>query len=493
MRKQIFYFLVTFFALLLTISCDREISVSDPQEFEVGIAEYYISTNPIGARIYYDDKFTGKTTPDTVKWISSGEHTFRVQLFPFLDYSFSQNIIDDSMLIEEYDYYSNPLNTGSIKFLSNPHGAKVYFDDSLMNFKTPYVLENVELGEHKIKYTFPEHRADSLSTFVLPQEQELVELYLVDTTIWIYFNTDNSYITDNTITDICIDDNNVFWIGTGHQGIIKIEDGKKEFINTNNSNLPNNIIHRIKKDKDNNIWVGTYSGIAKINGEVITSYNASNSPLPNNFIRDFDFDFKNNIWIGTENGLAVFNGNEWEIFNTNNSGIPENFITAVMIDNRNTTWIGLNEFNTAYLDQFSRWHELQTDNNPIGDSVSDLIISFDNRLWIGLITEFTNPLNPVKPGGIYVWEEDALVQYNFHIHNKSVNRFYLDDLDNLWVGTKSGVLKIKSKIDYELFTANTSGLPVDDVLAIAKDANGDMWFGTNGGGLVHFKITKLNN
>lgn len=490
MVKISFYFIRIIFILTLItqlISCDRKISVSDPQVFEVGIADYYIETNPPGAAIFIDDHYIGKHTPDTINWVEKGPHSFKVKLPPFLDHTFEEEILTDSLYSKNYDFYSNPLNKGSIKFISNPKGSSIYLDDKLMSFKTPYVLNDVTLGNHKIKFTFPEHRADSISIFVYPQEQVYAEMYLVDTTIWVNYNTENSDISTNNITDICIDDNNTIWIGTAHDGIIKIKNGNKEFIRTGNSSLPDNIINKIKKDDNNNIWVGTSTGLVKIVDETLITYTTINSEIPNNYIQDFDFDDRGYIWIGTGNGLARFDGAEWKVYRTTNSYIPSDYITSVLVESRYSIWLGSKEFNIIHFDAISKWKSFQADVKLVGDYVSDLVFGPDNNLWVGLITEFADPVDPTRSGGIYFLEDGKLTRINFNLSEKSIHRFFKDG-EKLWIGTQSGILSVNSKQNYKLFSTATSGIPINDITAISKDNKGNMWFGTNGKGLVKYKI-----
>lgn len=480
--------------LIIFTSCDKEISVSGPQEYEIGSTKYFISSNPPGARIFYDDKFTGKITPDTIDWISEGEHSFTLNLYPFFDYTFVEEISADTLLHKEYDFYSNPLNYGSIKFVSTPDRCNIYINDVLMYFKAPHILSDVKPGMYKITYKYPEHRDASNYIFVTPQKQYYVHIVLEDTTNWITYNTNNSDIVDNTITDIYEDAENTLWIGTGHNGIMKLKQESIEIINKNNSNLVSDIIHKIKPDREGNIWVGTYHGISKISGENIISYSDANSGLTNNYIRDFDFDNDGTIWIGTEDGLCSFDGTSWRVYNTENSSIPENFITAVLIDAYNNLWIGTNEFSTHMYEGISgvkRWTTFQVGENLKGDAVSDLIIGPDNTLWVGLITELRSTNALVNPGGIFRLEDGFLVEKAFPLSNKSVHSFYMDYGSLLWIATRSGALSVNAHHNSRLYNSVNSGLPVDDILSVCKDSKGNIWFGTNGAGLTKQKNSSL--
>ena len=471
---------------LISVSCEKKVSVSGPQEFETGTASYFITTEPDGAAIFVDGRNTGLFTPDTIKWLPVGEHQFILKLNPFLDFSFIDLASDNQLNTKEYSFYSDTKNFGSIKFESEPTECTVFLNDSLMSFKTPYTLGNLIPARYKVKYKYPEHRDDSSSVFVYAGKQSYINLQLPDTSIWVTYNINNSSVPDNTINDILIDNNNIRWVGTSHNGIIKIKNNLEEFITAENSNLPNNIIHRIIQDREDAIWVATYVGLARIVGETISVFNTTNTPLPNNYISDIEFDAKGNIWVGTQDGLGKYDGSNWTIYTTLNSSIPANFITSVLIDKNDDLWIGTNQFNTAKFDGVSKWTIYQSDELLIGDSVADLIIGNDNRLWVGLVVQPKKG----KLGGVFVMEQNSLVEVNFNLSNKRVNRFYIDDLNTMWIGTRSGIVSFNTPSDFKVYTANISGLPINDILTIGRDHLGNMWFGTNGSGLVKYKIWK---
>lgn len=484
MNNKIFWSILFVSFVAIFISCDKEVSVSGPQDYEIGTAKYFVNSDPKGAAIFVDDRNTGLFTPDTVRWLPTGTHSFALKKEPFLDHTFSDDVINNSVNSTNYSFYSDNKNFGSINFSSTPEGCEIYLNDSLMNFKTPYTLGNLLPNKYLVKYTYPNHWPDSTTIFVRPGERSYVNLELSDTTVWVTYNTSNSDITDNTITDIFVDEQNVIWVGTKHHGIIKITNGNKEFITEENSALPNNIIHRIKKDKNGVVWVGTYVGLAQIRGEVINSFTTNNSILPSNYIADFDFDADGNIWVGTQEGLAKFDGSDWKVYTTSNSSIPADFITSVLVDQNDTLWIGTNQFNTAKFNGINTWTTYQADELLLGDSVADLIVGTNNKIWVGLVSQPTKG----KDGGVYYLENDILITIPFNLANRRINRFYMDDNNSVWIGTRSGLLEVESIGNFKLYTAIITGLPINDVIAVSKDKDGNMWIGTNGRGLVKYKM-----
>lgn len=474
--------------MIFISSCDKEVSVSGPYEYQITKAKYFINTEPDGAEIFVDGKNTGLLTPDTVKWLAEGLHKFLLKKEPYLDYEFEDVASITEVKESTYSFLADPTNFGSIIFTSIPDSCEIYMDDALLNHKTPYTLQSVLPGKYKIKYTFPEHRADSQNVFVYAGKQISVNMQLSDTTIWVTYNKDNSFLPENTINDVVVDNDDNVWVGTWHNGLIKINGDSFEFFNKSNSGLPSNIINRIAKAPDGSIWIATYVGLARINNGLINSFTTVNSDLPSNYVTDIDFESNGTAWIGTDLGLAKFDGNNWTLYNSSNSSIPAQFITTVLVDQYDSLWIGTNQFNTCKFDGIDTWKQYQSDSLLIGDSVRDLFVGNDGNVWVGLLEQPKKG----KFGGIFSIQNDEMVDKIPGLPNRTVNRFYMDSENNLWIGTRGVLVKVNPSGTYDFIYASFSGLPINDVYCISSDSYGNYWFGTNGGGLAKYKSWKDN-
>jgi len=142
-------------------------------------------------------------------------------------------------------------------------------------------------------------------------------------TDWIVYNSSNSELPSNNITCIEIDDSGTKYIGT-IEGLVEITDGYWEVYTSTSgtSSLPTDVISCMAIDIDRNIWVGTRywfyengdeygKGIVQLIRDTFGwgfVYDEGNSELPNNDIYCIEIDKHGNIWIGTREGLAKFNG-----------------------------------------------------------------------------------------------------------------------------------------------------------------------------------------
>ncbi|MEE9192500.1 MAG: two-component regulator propeller domain-containing protein, partial [Candidatus Aerophobetes bacterium] len=125
---------------------------------------------------------------------------------------------------------------------------------------------------------------------------------------WIVYDTENSGLPDNFLTDaLTIDAQGNIWIGTRSRGLAKFDGGNWTVYDTDNSGLPHDRVVDLAIDAQEDIWIGTSGGLAKFDGENWTVYDTSNSGLPHDHVSALAIDAQENIWIGTRlRGLAVY-------------------------------------------------------------------------------------------------------------------------------------------------------------------------------------------
>lgn len=103
---------------------------------------------------------------------------------------------------------------------------------------------------------------------------------------------------------------------------ILIDTMSRQF-NTANSPLKTNNISDIKIAKDGTIWIATWGeGIYCKNGNTWKVYNESNSNLKTNLINCLYIDKKGDVWTGTNaKGAYVLRGQNWEAYNVSTGNL----------------------------------------------------------------------------------------------------------------------------------------------------------------------------
>ncbi|MBI9072415.1 MAG: PEGA domain-containing protein [Melioribacteraceae bacterium] len=470
--------------LLLFYACDKEVSVSTPDEWKIEKAKIFINSSPANAEIFVDGKSTGLKTPDTIKWLSNSEHEITLKMNLFMDFTFLMTAEDEKTNGYFHNYYDYSYNFARLNIYSEPDSASIYFNDSLLVKKTPYSIRNIFPGNHKIKLTYPEHRADSLELFLRGGMDKTVNFTLTDTSIWVNYSRYNSPLTSHIINDIKIVGENEIWVGTSDNGIASFKGNSWSFITKENSLLAGNGINRFDIDSYNNIWACTYSGLSKYNGSDWQSYSTFNSNLPSNYITDIYFKDNDTVLIGTQRGLVKFYNNKFETLNTINSGIPADFISAIAIDKQQNLWLGSVGFGVFKFDG-ENWvtYTMDVDGLP-GNAVSDINIDANGTVWVTFISRETKG----ERGGIAKLENGFWKTLNFELVFPSTERIKELNDGSIMFATRSGVVWYRSESNYKVFNAGNSGLIRNDITSIEIDSRGTFWFSAMGGGLTKYKL-----
>ena len=261
--KLNFLHIILLSLVIFISSCDQEVSIGEPYEFEIELSKAFIDSKPANAEIFVNGKNSGKRTPDTLTYLSNGEHNITLKLYLFQDYNFTLDTDTNYVANFYYDYYAYPENFATVNLKSTPQNAKIYFDDSLLTSTTPFQLKNIYPGDHKFKITYPEHRADSLELFLRGGTNTKLDFFLEDTTVWVTYNRHNSPLTSYNIKDIFVDKNDHVWVATSDNGIYLLNGQRWDILNTDNSILATNHINKIVEDYSGNIWICTEKGLVK--------------------------------------------------------------------------------------------------------------------------------------------------------------------------------------------------------------------------------------
>ena len=75
--------------------------------------------------------------------------------------------------------------------------------------------------------------------------------------------------------------------------------------------------------------------------------------------------------------------------------------------------------------------------------------------------------------------------WNYYTNGQQVNSA-TEYNGTFWVATNGGLVKMDQSGQKIFYNSGNSGLPTNDILAVATDTNGNKWIGTNGGGLVKY-------
>ena len=333
-------------------------------------------------------------------------------------------------------------------------------------------------------------------------------------------------LTDNFVRSILEDQYGNFWFGTSN-GISKF-DGKIFQNFTSEQGLINNDIWAVLEDQRGNLWFGTMGGLSKLaiteregSGRIFENYTTQHG-LNDNAVRSLFEDKKGNIWIGTDRGVCrlLFKNVENKGDSSPRYGrsflqgklhpeqVFEDFskihefyrdlIWSFQEDRKGNLWIGTLNHGVAKFDG-KTLQTFTTSHGLIGNSVRCIIEDHNGYLWFGTYTGVSK-FSPAggysdKKGGVYSVKERDLEQSfeNFNIAqgltNHNIRSLLEDNNGNIWIGTDGGGVAKFSGRYFEQFSFE-HGRDENIVFSINEDKYGNILIGTDGAGI--YKLTYNN-
>jgi ligand-binding sensor domain-containing protein/serine phosphatase RsbU (regulator of sigma subunit) len=310
-------------------------------------------------------------------------------------------------------------------------------------------------------------------------------------------------LTSNSIRSLLIDLKGNIWIGTSDKGVIRIDqNNQKQVYNTSNG-LANEFIRVLFEDVSGNIFLGTYGGgvskylpqleANKYTGPVFQTI-SSKQGLSNDRVLSIIQDREKNIWIGTYLNLNQYFDEQFEIYG-NNEGLENSLIWSVIQDKKGNYWAGTeggliqiipNTFTTGQNQQLKYKFKKFTGKDGEILNTSALYEDIKGNIWF---TDFGKGLSRINP------TTKKIDTYTISKNGFLSNEIYCiqgDNDGNIWIGTnKGGVLKFN--IDSEKFTQLTKkdGLGSEQIYCIYHDTKNRMWFGTLSGDLTMYDGTSF--
>ncbi len=246
------------------------------------------------------------------------------------------------------------------------------------------------------------------------------------------------------------------------------------------------------------MYIGTnLNGLYKYNMTTLEFENFKHDPtfnysLSSNNIRCLLLDSNGLLWLGT-NGRGInilapsairFDGLTDELVDPiNNNNLS---VRALLVDEDNNIWVG--GYNSLYR---INGKERNIKSFLEGDPIYSLLIDpkYNDTLWVGIEGAGLIKLN-VNTGG-YIRYFPLLQQHP--ILGSTIYKM-LADSNIIWAGTEHGLNKYDILTnENHLFSydpKDTSGIIFGDIIDILKDDKGNIWVGSNKGGIGRLDVEK---
>jgi diguanylate cyclase (GGDEF)-like protein len=296
-----------------------------------------------------------------------------------------------------------------------------------------------------------------------------------------------------SVSGIAQDSQGFLWFGT--QGGLARYDGYsfKLFghVPFDGASLPHDLVQTIYLDGET-LWAGTYGGLARLDlqTERFTTY--ANDPdrvdsLSNDVVTCVARDARGQLWVGTLDGLnlldeATGSFKRFRHSKDDPSSLPADVVRALEADREGRLWVGTSGGGLALFDYATQGFRAYRKGDPARDGsiLSDFIMDIDEdssgRLWIA-----------TWYGGLSLFDPAS---GRFENHPTADERAYslcAAEDGVVYVGTWGGGL-----FAYDIASGSFSrrraspspgSLSNDVVYSMLRDAAGELWVGTNGGGV----------
>ena len=259
-----------------------------------------------------------------------------------------------------------------------------------------------------------------------------------------------------------------------------------------NHGLSQSWVKCIYQDKFGFIWIGTHNGLNRFDGYSFKVYknNSSEKSISHSSINQIFEDEHGNLWVGTKRGLNLYDRNKDKF---KQKYLPDKYISCISQIAKNQILVG----------SITAIFSIDISNSCIREFkydyyIHDLHIDQNKNLWVA------------TSNGIWLMDTNTFSYLAFrHEENNSksissndIRVIYEDFENNIWLGTGNNglsMLKYSNSSHPSPYFVNFISNPLKSesisagaVLSILDDKNGNLWIGTENGGLNILDIKNLD-
>ena len=281
-------------------------------------------------------------------------------------------------------------------------------------------------------------------------------------------------LSQKSIYEIFVDNDNVYWLGLREVGIDLIFPRDNAFKNISyvpykSNSIPNNYIRSIYFEESGNVWFGSENGLSKLSPEgKWTNYNKSSSLL-NNPVLTIN-KYGEHLLLGVYgNGLLQFNPKTGETkdFPLIEKEKKSKLIFTTYID-ENDIWLGGIDGPVKHYQNSTLVNSYKTGNARTIVAGNKNIIYVGSANGLFEINKATKSLKRIKNSGF-----------------KNLDRIYslfFDKQNNcLWIGNTLGLLKYDFSTNDITLLNKKLNFESGTVFSIQKDSNQNLWLGSQSG------------
>jgi len=226
--------------------------------------------------------------------------------------------------------------------------------------------------------------------------------------------------------------------------------------------LPHGTVRGFAQTRDGYLWLATYEGLVRFNGEKFRIYDKASGPaILNSGIVTLARTSDDALWLGTFGGLIRFRNGQFEKVAPQ---IASDIITALVVSRDGTVWAGTASGKIVHI----RGERAELLKIPLPNSPVNSLAVKGKDVWIG------------TSRGLFRFDGQKLDSWTTKngLSNDAVAMLLDDDDGAILIGTDTGLDRISGGT-----IEHVKGLPFDQVTALRRDRDKNLWVGTYGNGL----------
>lgn len=243
--------------------------------------------------------------------------------------------------------------------------------------------------------------------------------------------------------------------------------------------LPDTQVSAIAQTPDGYLWLGTRRGLVRFDGVNATSYSPPNTPALRSWaINALYADRNGSLWISTDQGLTVYESGQFRHLSPEQ--IPHGTVWKVLRDRQNRLWVS-GSFGVRVGDG-RRFTAVPNFNEYVYGVVEDR----SGRMWFG----GRRVLASYAPG-------DTAPTRWLPAREERVYDVAIDNGGDLWIALREGARQLDISNAEGIVERSRVGTAIGaaraQVWALAFDAAGDLWLGTDTRGVLRWNGRDLKS
>lgn len=272
---------------------------------------------------------------------------------------------------------------------------------------------------------------------------------------------------------------------------------------------------------DGYLWIGSYEGLARFDGIRFVDKAKAVAPFEGMLVLSMVVDQSGNLWVGTAEGIWRRKNLEWEQFKPKD-GLLDGLIYSIACDSQGEI-IALAGDNVVRWNGTSFEEILRPETGVKTFTQAICFFDQDDQLWVSsrsYLFRFTDGawtavrqvekgnetsrllgVGSARDGGVWVAENtvinhlrnDEVIETKPRIVNHQRDEVILweDDDGNLWEAGERNGLVIHTADGGHLTCTTEDGLSNTVIISLARDREGNIWLGSDGGGIARIRPRSL--